>query len=432
MDKAGKILKEKIKTLLHLGRKVYRYRKDVLPAETLAKLKTSIGKLEESLDAWLKLGDEAAQKQRRPELEKLHDELKDFLTKIGCKIYPLNFWNENIEVILVAAILAIGIRAFFFQPFRIPTGSMFPSFSGMRPQVYREHQKSPSFLYRTFNWFKEGAHFYEMIAPGNGNLKIPLFSADDPLAKMGRIRFKIVYGREIFGLWLPFLLPKPYRLYSLRIGDRDVYIKMPFEFFGFEEAIVAAFFPQFATFDELLGTSRDSIYYDEKHFWLYTNFYFKERKPVLRFELLAGDMLFVNRLAYHFRWPKVGESVIFRTENIQKLGEQKYYIKRLIGLPGDEIKLANGRLYRNGKIVEGSPAFAMNNERKGRYPGYRASGNLSNGQTITVPPNSFYVLGDNSPNSYDSRYWGFVPCKEVIGKAAFVLHPFSWRWGCAK
>ena len=75
-------LKEKIKTLLHLARKVYRYRKDVLPAENLDKLKTSISKLEESLEGWLKLEDDGAQKRLQPELEKLHDELKTFLTKI--------------------------------------------------------------------------------------------------------------------------------------------------------------------------------------------------------------------------------------------------------------------------------------------------------------------------------------------------------------
>ncbi len=432
MDKSGKILKEKIKTLLHLSRKVYHYRKDVLSAEQINKLTASVKTLENNFKSWIKLTDDSAQKRLQPDLEKLHEELKSFVTKIGGKVYPLNFWNENIEVILVAAILAIGIRAFFFYLFRIPTGSMFPSFSGMRPQVYRANQKSPSFIYRTLNWFKEGAHFYEMTATSNGNLKIPLFSPEDPLAKMGRIRFTTVYGREIFGLWLPFLFPKPYRLYSLRIGDADVSVRMPFEFFGFEDAILAAFFPQFSSFDEMLGNLKDSVYYDERHFWVYTNFYFKAKMPVLRFELLAGDMLFVNRLAYHFRRPKIGESVIFRTENIQKLGEQKYYIKRLVGQSSDEVKMLNGRLYRNGKIIEGSPAFAMNNGRKGRYPGYRASGNLSNGQTVKVPPNSFYVLGDNSPNSYDSRYWDFVPCKEVIGKAAFVLHPFSWRWGCAK
>jgi signal peptidase I len=57
---------------------------------------------------------------------------------------------------------------------------------------------------------------------------------------------------------------------------------------------------------------------------------------------------------------------------------------------------------------------------------------LAEGYSIEVPKDSYFAMGDNSPNSYDSRGWGFVPKGEVIGKAVFILYPFTRRWGCAK
>jgi signal peptidase I len=424
-----KKLEERVKMLRHFGQKVYRYRRDILAVDSLQTLSQRMRSLETLRLEWSASGgDESLRKRLEIQAEATHQ----FLKKIGGKIYPLHFWNENIEVMLVAAIVAIGIRSFFIQPFRIPTNSMFPSFSGMRTEVYQNADDRPSFFSRTLKWFKEGARFYETVSPDTGTLRIPLFRPTDPLAKMGRIQFTPVYGREIFGLWLPFLLPKPYRLYTLRVGSRDVSLRLPFEFFGFEETVTEAFFKGFDTFDEILRTQGRSITYSDGKIWLHTDRRWQKDRPLLRFHLLAGDMLFVDRLTYHFRRPRVGESVIFRTRNIPKLGEDKYYIKRLVGTSGDVVGLKGNQLQRNGNAIEGSPVFRLNNEHEGRYPGYRPKGNLDQGQTVEVPEGHLYVLGDNSPASYDSRYWGFVPVREVVGKAVFVLHPFTWRWGRAR
>jgi signal peptidase I len=57
---------------------------------------------------------------------------------------------------------------------------------------------------------------------------------------------------------------------------------------------------------------------------------------------------------------------------------------------------------------------------------------LGRGQTLTVPPHAFFALGDNSFNSADGRYWGFVPAADVVGRPLFVYYPFTRRWGPAR
>ena len=109
-----------------------------------------------------------------------------------------------------------------------------------------------------------------------------------------------------------------------------------------------------------------------------------------------------------------------------------YYIKRLAGKPGDTLSIRGHQLFCNNKPASGSSAFDNNNNLKGIYPGYIANGALAECKHKTVSENHFFALGDNSPFSYDSRFWGEVPEKDVLGKAAFVLHPISWRWGLAE
>lgn len=82
----------------------------------------------------------------------------------------------------------------------------------------------------------------------------------------------------------------------------------------------------------------------------------------------------------------------------------------------------------------------MNNRREGLYPGYRNRQPRDfqqlylrePGDTVTVPPRSFFALGDNSANSEDGRYWGFVPEKDVVGRPLFIYYPFTRRWGPAR
>ncbi|MEN6570563.1 MAG: signal peptidase I [Anaerolineaceae bacterium] len=120
--------------------------------------------------------------------------------------------------------------------------------------------------------------------------------------------------------------------------------------------------------------------------------------------LYPGNFVLVNRVAY--RWggqPKVGEIVIFH--NPQNLSVD--YIKRIIGTPGDTVLAQNGKIYVNGTALD-EPYISAPPEYSGQW---------------TVPPDSIFVLGDNRNNSEDSHIWGFVPMKDVIGKALVVYWP---------
>jgi signal peptidase I len=140
-------------------------------------------------------------------------------------------------------------------------------------------------------------------------------------------------------------------------------------------------------------------------------------------------------LSYHFIRPKVGSGFVFRTGNIpfiaRRAGDQ-YYIKRLVGVPGDVLSVRGTTLVRNGAPITGSSAFRANAEQRGNYPGYQALGLLSPGSSVKVEPEKFFAMGDNSSNSEDGRYWGFVPDKDAVGRPLFIYYPFTSRWGPAR
>ena len=124
--------------------------------------------------------------------------------------------------------------------------------------------------------------------------------------------------------------------------------------------------------------------------------------------LQNGNFVLVNRLAYQFGEPERGDVIVFHFD----LTRQDL-IKRVIGLPGDEIRIANNSVSVNG-VVLNEP--------------YIATAPLYNG-TWVVPADNFFVLGDNRNDSSDSHSWGTLPADQVVGKAVFVYWPFEdWRW----
>jgi signal peptidase I len=162
---------------------------------------------------------------------------------------------------------------------------------------------------------------------------------------------------------------------------------------------------------------------------------FKAGDDILRFDITLGDALFVDRFSYHFRKPQVGDPFVFRTNNIPEAlaGDvEKYYIKRLAGTEAETLEIRDGQLLSDGKPRDEVAAFERNAAREGEYDGYVNIGKLAEGEQMTVPENFFVALGDNSGNSKDSRYWGFVPEKSVIGKAFFIYYPFTRRWGLSE
>ncbi|OIO59013.1 MAG: signal peptidase I [Verrucomicrobia bacterium CG_4_10_14_3_um_filter_43_23] len=411
-----KLIKQ-AETTVHLAKKVLAYRKDVLdPAdvESITRLRGELLRLKKDKGSTGKA------------LEQANRELDKVLKKCGGTIYPVTFWSENVEMILVAAILAIGIRAFFFQPFEIPTNSMYPTYNGMTSQVYTASDEEPGLAKRFIRAITLGSSHYNVTAQTAGQVSIPIFDRSDAL---NIVRYEKVGGRKWFGL-----LPAAMREYTLYVNGQPLAIKVPLEF-SLDETIRKTFFPKDLTLSKAItrAAERGEIAYSPQGLMINTNQAVEEGKTVLAFDLLAGDKLFVDRITYHFKRPKIGDPFVFRTINVPGLrGEDKYYIKRLVGLPGDILEVKEPVLYRNSSPIEGAAAFNYNANLEGEYRGYGADRRLASGLQEIVPANSFYAMGDNSHFSADSRYWGFVPEREVVGKAGFVFYPFSKRWGLAK
>ncbi len=124
-------------------------------------------------------------------------------------------------------------------------------------------------------------------------------------------------------------------------------------------------------------------------------------KPTLQ----PGELLLVNKLAYKWSEPDHGDIIVFHFQG----NTDNDYIKRLIGLPGDEIKVSNGTVYVNG--------YALTEPYIAELPSYDG--------TWIVPDEQLFVLGDNRNNSSDSHYWGYVDLEDVVGKAIFKYWPLD-------
>lgn len=125
--------------------------------------------------------------------------------------------------------------------------------------------------------------------------------------------------------------------------------------------------------------------------------------------LQVNDHLIIDKRAYCNNSPKRGDLIVFKpTETIRKQGIENPMLKRIIGLPGDTVEITNAKVYINNKLLREN---------------YIAEAPKYQYGPITVPDNSYFVLGDNRNNSYDSHYWGFVPSELIIGKAVRIYWP---------
>jgi signal peptidase I len=171
--------------------------------------------------------------------------------------------------------------------------------------------------------------------------------------------------------------------------------------------------------------------------------------------LLVGDFLFVNKLLYGaevpviqkrlpaVREPRLNDVVVF--DSVEE--EDLKVVKRLVGMPGDTLSMEDGVLFRNGVRLDepwarhtnpGANADAFHRAKMrewqvrhlvGRDPG-SYNPNLQDWGPIVVPPGHFFMLGDNRDDSYDGRYWGFLPDDHVRGRPLIVyfsFDPSSWK-----
>ncbi len=152
--------------------------------------------------------------------------------------------------------------------------------------------------------------------------------------------------------------------------------------------------------------------------------------------LLVGDHILVNKFIYGIKNPFTGK-VLIPIEDIHRkdiivfkypVNPDQDFIKRVIGLPGDTILIKNKKVYVNGEpLVVKNAIFQNPVILSGQQ---QPRDNLG---PITVPPHSYFVMGDNRDNSYDSRFWGYVPEDNVKGEAIIIYwswdkEDFSVRW----
>jgi len=319
------------------------------------------------------------------------------------KPYPRPVWRDDVEVLLVAIALAMSIRTFFAQPFKIPTGSMQPTLYGVTVQDRRNDPNfvMPGLLARVREFAVHGAIYHQVIAPEDGE-----FDHAGPLQKV----FGIVNKQD---LWVRYnngaVLPV-----TLWCGPDEA----PFE-----------------SIEQRLGLADD----------LHRPIRFHKGGVIFQCVEYTGDHLLVDRLSYNFRRPARGEIIVFKTTGIPQIGAEQFYIKRLIGLPGETLSIGDDRHVRvNGiRLDTNTPHFEKiygfdpdTKASDSHYSGHIFVPDIrwvlrSSAEKLKIRDKHYAVFGDNTVNSADSRYWGDFPQKNVMGRAWFVFWPYSPRFGFA-
>lgn len=147
----------------------------------------------------------------------------------------------------------------------------------------------------------------------------------------------------------------------------------------------------------------------------------------------SGDRLFAEKLSYIFGKPQRGDIVVFRTDGIQTLRPESLYVKRIAGLPGDRIRIDPPFLVVNDQKVTAPEMFQKISNKLDGYAGFQLAtgagpiGGLLTQTTdeVKLGSDEYFVLGDNTLNSRDSRYWGAVPGSNIIGKVTRIYWPFT-------
>jgi signal peptidase I len=367
------------------------YAQDVLSARDL----DTITALESRYPALLKARDVEG-------LEKLNKEVM----KLGNKLFPpspWDGWRENVEVFVVAAIMALAIRTFILQPFKIPTGSMEPTLYGIEPKPSVELPPNP--FVQVYQFLIHGKTYSRVVTQHGGTI--------DTMTPGS------------FTIWLEYT--------DVHLGDET---------------------------DRIWIRPNDV----RQKLHLMEGMQFQPGDVLANYVTQTGDQVLVDKVTYNFRAPHRGEVFIFKTSGIPGLANERGpdqegsedFIKRCVGLAGDLIEVKPPVLSVNGKPADSAPSFAKEFAQTDHYPGYSlvefedgpagttCTGVTSdpsrrfdpfdkkNSQTYYVPTDCYWAMGDNSPNSKDSRYWGGVPRQNLVGRGYFVFWPFTERWGWIK
>jgi signal peptidase I len=325
-----------------------------------------------------------AVKRRDRDAIKAGEQALDKLCGEHCPLGPNAGIAENVEVILVAIIVALGIRTYFLQPFTIPTSSMYPTLNGITGRATSE--EPPSFLIRAYQTAAYGRTWHNVVA-----------EADETVTSV---------SEEKRGGWRRF-----FTYTRVQTDAGNTY-----------------------WINETERPVRDT-------FGIHPRRSYRKGAPIARGYTDTGDHVFVDKVSYHFRKPTRGEVFVFLTEYIDIPGygisgpppmkPSQFYIKRLAGLPGDELRIDAPELFHNGHRAE-EPGFVrvMQGTEEKPWNEYRGYSNTigyllrTPDATFRVPEERYFALGDNSHNSSDGRAWGTVPQKNLMGPGFFTYWPF--------
>ena len=381
--------------MIRHAEKLLRYRRDVMSESAMEEFRSQIAALRQSLK-------DRNETRAKEETDRLHDLYTKHLPA------PKDAsWRENVEVVLVAVVVAIGVRSYFLQPFKIPTGSMQPTLNGIighRAFVANELDitidQKPQYEKRADGW-------YWKSYPADGSKPNFLRQAAE----------YFILGRNYINV----------------VAEQDEIIQQinPRKF-GF-----------FFMFSEIVGQNAKYLVYAppdtlKQDFKVLPGGRYKKGEVIARGAVDTGDQVFVDKFSYNFIRPHRGDVFVFRTDDIPEIpgdpetGEHSFYIKRLAGLPDDTLRIDPPLLYANGNVAEGF-GFARVMSAKPPYHGYTSGPPnklLSDPtRTFAVPAHSYFAMGDNSAHSFDSRWWGPVPEPNLVGRGLFVYWPLTWHWG---
>lgn len=325
------------------------------------------------------------------DLEELAGQLTDVCEKSVKGYRRPSALKENIEVIFVAVVIAMGIRAYFAQPFKIPTGSMQPTLNGIigHPHVsinpnheYATDARRPGALRRIWDRIWYGRTWVDIVAEQDD---VVLLRPQNGYVEKTHFKF-------FTGTYIPLQSGETHRIPGT------------------------------------IGKVQDLI--NPK---IYQNPVVRKGDVIARGYIDTGDQVIVDKFSYHWVPPKRGDVFVFTTNDIPyiqagldppEMGSQ-HYIKRLAGKPGDHLEVRDGKLFIDGEVAA-EPGFkkVMSGEN-----GYRGYSNQGSRHEVKLNADQYFALGDNSYHSSDSRTWGHVPRKNIVGRAFCVYLPFGHHFG---
>src|SRR6185436_3021423 len=240
------------------------------------------------------------------------------------KPYPNAGLRENVEVLLVAIAVAMAIRTFIAQPFKIPTGSMQPTLFGITSTPdytsrFPESQTEADFtipnpVVRFLKFWYTGVSYTQIKARRDSHI----YNMDEPK------RFLL------FNLYQRFWMQTP-------SGELDAYsLWFPSENIFARAGLASPF-----------GGLNPRV--------------FKAGEDIMKIKVISGDHLFVDRVTYNFRRPTLGEIIVFETRGIPRLPQDQFYIKRMVAMGNNKVQLGNDRHLRiDGKRLDTNTAHFEN------------------------------------------------------------------------